>query len=143
MIWLLRHGEAEDTAPDELRRLTSKGKKQARSAGAALAAMGVKLDSCLTSPRVRAADTARLACEALGVEVTSEPALSGGEFDAEQLAAGRGEVLLAGHDPDFSRAVHALTGARVQLKKGGLAAVDGRELKMLMRPRELRSIASS
>ena len=143
MIWLLRHGEAEDSSPDELRKLTSKGKRQARAAGAALAAMGVKLDSCLTSPRVRAADTARLACEALAVEVTSEPALSGGEFDAEQLAAGQGEVLLVGHEPDFSRAVHDLTGARVQLKKGGLAGVDGRELRVLMRPRELRAIAPS
>lgn len=141
MIWFLRHGEAEDTSPDELRKLTSKGKKQARAAAAALAAMGVKLDSCLTSPRVRAADTARLACEALEVEVTSEPALSGGDFDAERLAAGQGEVLLVGHEPDFSRAVHDLTGARVQLKKGGLAGVDGRELKVLMRPRELRAIA--
>ena len=52
-------------------------------------------------------------------------------------------MLLVGHEPDFSRAVHDLTGARVQLKKGGLAGVDGRELKVLMRPRELRAIARS
>jgi hypothetical protein len=51
-------------------------------------------------------------------------------------------VLLVGHDPDFSMAVHALTGAQVRLKKGGLAAIDTGELIALMRPSELEAIAS-
>src|SRR3712207_7619504 len=46
------------------------------------------------SPKVRAADTARLACEALAVEVSLETALAGGPFDANQLAAGFEHVLL-------------------------------------------------
>src|SRR4051794_37580297 len=121
MIWLLRHGEAEDGSPDAERPLTEKGERQARNAGAALARLGVELDVCLTSPKVRAADTARLACESLGVEPRHEPKLAGGPFDPEQLAAGHGDVLLVGHDPDFSMAVHATTGAQVRLKKGGLA----------------------
>ena len=62
MVWLLRHGEAEDGSPDADRRLTAEGERQARSAGAALRALGVVLDACLASPKVRAADTARLAC---------------------------------------------------------------------------------
>src|SRR3954470_22885732 len=133
MLWLLRHGEAEDGSPDSERRLTKKGRRQARDAGAALAALGAKVDACLTSPKVRAYDTARLACEALGVEPQHEPKLAGGPFDAEQLAAGLGEnVLLVGHDPDFSMAIHAMTGAQVRLKKGGLAAVDTGELHVLM-----------
>jgi phosphohistidine phosphatase len=143
MIWLLRHAEAEDGPPDPERGLTAKGERQARAAGAALAALGVELDACLSSPKLRAVDTARLACEPLGVEVTLEPSLAGGPFEAEQLAAGLGdEVMLVGHDPDFSMAVHSLTGAQVRLKKGGLAGVDSGELIVLLRPRELHAIGS-
>jgi phosphohistidine phosphatase len=141
MIWLLRHGDAEDGTPDAERPLTKKGREQARAAGSALKALGVELDACLTSPRVRAADTARIACEPLGVEPQLEPKLSGGPFDAEALAAGLGdEVLLVGHDPDFSMAVHALTGAQVRMKKGGLAGIQKGELIVLMRPSEMKLI---
>lgn len=142
MIWLLRHGDAADGSPDAERPLTDKGERQARAAGAALKALGVNIDACLASPKVRAYETARLACEALGVEAQQEPKLAGGPIQAEELAAGLGDVLLVGHDPDFSMAVHALTGAQVRLKKGGLAGVDTGELIALMRPSELEAIAS-
>jgi len=140
MIWLLRHGDAEDGSPDAQRPLTDKGELQARAAGAALAELGVRLDACLTSPRVRAADTARLACEPLGVEPRTEERLSGGAFDPEELAAGVGEVLLVGHEPDLSEALKRLTGGSVKLKKGGLAALEQRELQLVMRPSELEAI---
>jgi phosphohistidine phosphatase len=68
--------------------------------------------------------------------------LAGGPFDAESLAAPYGEeVLLVGHDPDFSMAVHALTGAQVRMKKGGLAAINKGELVLLLRPAELALMA--
>jgi phosphohistidine phosphatase len=143
VLWLLRHGDAADGSPDAERPLTKKGEKQARAAGLALRALGVELSACLTSPKLRAADTARLACEALGVEPQHEPKLAGGPFDGEALAAGLGEhVLLVGHDPDFSMAVHSLTGAQVRMKKGGLAAVEKGELMLLLRPAELAAIAN-
>jgi phosphohistidine phosphatase len=144
MIWLLRHGDAAEGSPDAERPLTDKGREQSRAAGAALKAIGVELDACLTSPKLRAAETARLACEQVGdVEPQLEPKLAGGPFDAEALAAGLGDdVLLVGHDPDFSAAVHSLTGAQVRLKKGGLAGVDRGELIVLMRPRELKQLSS-
>jgi phosphohistidine phosphatase len=142
VLWLLRHGDAADGSPDAERPLTGKGEEQARVAGRALTALGVQMDACLTSPKVRAADTARLACEPLGIEPQHEPKLAGGPFDAEALAAGLGDhVLLVGHDPDFSMAVHALTGAQVRMKKGGLAGVEKGELKVLLRPGELKLIA--
>jgi phosphohistidine phosphatase len=142
MIWLLRHGDAEDGSPDSERPLTKKGREQARAVGAALKAVGVEIDACLTSPKVRSTETARLACEPLGVEPELEPKLAGGPFDAEALAAGLGDdVLLVGHDPDFSMAVHSLTGAQVRMKKGGLAGVEKGELIVLLRPRELRRLA--
>src|SRR4051812_41324852 len=142
MIWLLRHGDAADGSPDAERPLTEKGERQARLAGLALKQLDVQISACLTSPKVRAADTAKLACEALDLDFQLEPKLAGGPFDAEELGAGLGEdVLLVGHDPDFSMAVHALTGAQVRMKKGGLAAVDSGELKILLRPAELEAIA--
>jgi phosphohistidine phosphatase len=142
MIYLLRHGEAEDGRGDDAaRRLTEKGERQARVAGLALAKLGVGIDACLASPKVRALETARLACEALGVEVEVTEALRGGPFDAPDLAAGRGEVLLVGHEPDFTAEVGRLTGAHVKIKKGGIAVVDGSKLVALWRPREIRQIA--
>jgi phosphohistidine phosphatase len=144
MIWLLRHGDAEDAASDDAsRRLTPKGERQARAAGGALAALGVKLDACLSSPKVRAEQTARLACERLEVEVELSDALRGGDFDPGELAAGRGTVLLVGHEPDFSRAVAMTTGARVDFKKGALAALDDTTLASLLRPDQIRKIAGS
>jgi phosphohistidine phosphatase len=144
VIWLLRHGEAADGSPDAERPLTEKGREQARAAGAALAALEVRLDACLASPKVRAAETGRIACEQLdGIECELEPRLAGGPFDAESLAAEHGEnVLLVGHDPDFSMTVHRMTGAQVRMKKAGLAAVHKGELIVLLRPRELAAIAS-
>jgi phosphohistidine phosphatase len=143
VLWLLRHGDAEEGSPDAERKLTEKGRRQSTAAGAALAALGVNLEACLASPKVRAAQTAELACETLGVEPELEPKLAGGPFDAEALAAGLGdEVLLVGHDPDFSMAVHSLTGAQVRMKKGGLAGIEKGELKVLLRPGELKRIAS-
>jgi phosphohistidine phosphatase len=142
VIWLLRHGDAEDGSPDAQRPLTDKGRGQAKAAGSALATLGVGLEACLTSPRVRAADTATLACEPLGVEPQVDERLSGGDFDPEELAAGiEGNVLLVGHEPDFSEAIARLTGGRVHMKKGGLAAVDSGVLRVLLRPAELRAIA--
>jgi phosphohistidine phosphatase len=143
VIWLLRHGDAEDGAgkPDSERDLTEKGERQSRSAGRALKALGVQLDVCITSPKVRARRTAELACEALGTPVEEDDRLAGGDFDPVEIAAGRGEVMLVGHEPDFSSAVALVTGSRVKMKKGGIAALDDHLLHVLMRPKDLKQIA--
>ncbi len=142
MLWMLRHAEAEDGTPDDERSLTRKGEDQARVAGTALARLGVKLDACVSSPKLRALQTARLVCEQLGVEVTADERLAGGPFDPRAVAAGLGdEVMLVGHEPDFSMALHRMTGAQVRMKKSGLAGVDRGELKLLLRPVELQALA--
>jgi phosphohistidine phosphatase len=143
MIWLLRHGDAEDGEGkrDAERELTDKGERQSRNAGKALKALGVELDVCLTSPKVRARRTAELACEALDTPIEEDDRLAGGDFDPLELAAGRGEVMLVGHEPDFSSAVALVTGSRVKLKKGGIAALDDHILHVLMRPKDLGGIA--
>jgi phosphohistidine phosphatase len=150
-LWFLRHGEAEphDARPDFDRRLTKRGEDQSRSAGRALAALGLSFQLVVTSPRLRALDTARLACEALGPEPVVDDRL-GEDFDVDdalELAAAAGEakrVLFVGHNPDFEDIVGDLTGGTIDLKKGGVAAVrlHGRrgELIVLMRPRELDRI---
>jgi phosphohistidine phosphatase len=142
VIYLLRHGDAEDgNGVDAARRLTAKGERQSSSAGKALAALGAEIDACLTSPKVRAAGTARLACQALPLEPEIAEGLRGGPFEALSLSAGRGSVLLVGHEPDLSTEVARLTGARVKLRKGGLAIVDGGTLVALLRPKDLAAIA--
>jgi phosphohistidine phosphatase len=141
VIWLLRHAEAEDGSPDSERPLTANGREQALAAGQAMARMGVRVERCVTSPKVRARETAELACRALGLEAEVDRRLEGGPFDARELAGESDDVLLVGHDPDFSLAVNHLTGAQVRLKKGGLAGEDRGELKLLLRPAELALLA--
>jgi phosphohistidine phosphatase len=155
-LWLLRHAEAEPhgVRPDSERRLTERGEQQARTAGIALERLGAEFDAVLFSPKVRAKQTAELAAATWGRKGRSalrehEPLASG--FDAAQaldalssFSAGA-RLLFVGHEPDLSRAAGELTGGRVDLKKGGLAALrlDGAagELLILMRPRELALIA--
>ena len=153
-LWLLRHGEAEphDARPDAERRLTPRGERESRDAGAALAKLGVELAAAYTSPRVRARDTARLACASLGAEPEVVEALSGGwDADGARELLGAHEdgdaILAVGHEPDLSQIVFDLVGARANVKKGGVAAVrvEGAraELVVLLRPRELEAMAAS
>jgi phosphohistidine phosphatase len=155
-LWLLRHAEAEahGTRRDSERRLTERGERQARVAGIALSRIGVKFDAVLFSPKVRARDTAELAAEAFSPQqrkrLREHPALASG-FDAQRAlealtsVAADGFLMLVGHEPDLSRVAGDLTGGRIDLKKGGVAAVrlegSGGELLVLMRPRELALIA--
>jgi len=141
MLWLLRHAEAADGVPDDERPLTERGVRQATDAGRALAAIGASIDACLASPKLRARQTAELACDPLGLQVETEPRLAGEPFDVSELVAGRGEVLLVGHDPSFTLLVHDLTGAQARMKKGGIAAIAKGELVTLLRPVELSAIA--
>ncbi|MDP9400630.1 MAG: histidine phosphatase family protein [Actinomycetota bacterium] len=151
-LWLLRHGEAEPKTAraDRERRLTPRGEDQSRAAGRAFAALGLTFGLVVTSPKARALDTARLACAELGLEPVVDEALADDLGRDEALAflgAGADDrpVLLVGHNPDLPQLVHDLTGARVELKKGGVAGVQLRgraqgELVALLRPRELQRL---
>jgi phosphohistidine phosphatase len=147
-LWLLRHGEAvphDATADDADRPLTPRGEEQSRTAGEALKALEVQFHAVYTSPKVRARDTARLACEALGCEpIVHEPLREGFDAgDARELMLSVGDeqrVLVVGHNPDFPQVIHDVTGARVELKKGGIAAIRDGQLIALLRPRELDRI---
>jgi phosphohistidine phosphatase len=150
-LWLLRHGEAvpHESKPDADRELTPRGERQAIAAGQGLARLGLEFAACYTSPKVRALETARIACEALNIEPEIEESLADG-FDRDaalELLLRHGEddrVLIVGHDPSFSQVVHDFTGGRIDFKKGGVAGVRveraSGELLVLLRPRELESI---
>ena len=141
MIWLVRHTEAEDSSPDAERKLTRKGAHDARTIAAALVRLGVQADGCLASPKVRAFETARPICERLGLDLIADDRLAGGPFDPSEVAGRVGEeAILVGHEPDLSMAVHTMTGAQVRLPKGAVVGVDRGELKVLLRPKELRAL---
>lgn len=143
MIHLLRHGDAEPDQGDgdAARRLTPRGEQQARAAGIAIARLDLEIESCLASPRVRAWRTAELACETLDVEPELCAPIGDGNYNALDLAAGRGRVLIVGHEPVLSQEVARITGASIRLKKGGLAILEPNLLKALLRSGELSAIA--
>ena len=154
-LWFLRHGEAEphDARPDADRRLTARGEDQSRAAGLALAALDLEFQLIVTSPRVRALDTAKLACEALrGGPVVDERLSSDfGVREALEIAYAAGadkRVLFVGHNPDLPQILRDLTGGQIEMKKGGIAGVRMRgsqrgDLIVLLRPREIEVLVAS
>jgi len=151
-LWLLRHGEAEahGVVADADRQLTAKGRRQSVAAGRALAGLGIEFEAVFSSRRVRALDTARLACGELGVDVTVHDPLGGGFEHSEAVGlldemTGDGRLLLVGHEPDFSQLVQDFTGGRIDFKKGGIAGIRPAtgELLVLLRPREIELVAAA
>jgi phosphohistidine phosphatase len=130
-IYFLRHGDADWPdwqGSDDDRPLTKKGKKELRRVAEYLSAHAIGPAMILSSPLPRAAETAEIVADELGLEVTAEPALAPG-FDPEKLHgllqqhAGH-DLMLVGHEPSLSQGVAALSGGQVKLAKAGLARVD-------------------
>ena len=124
-LWMLRHGEAvpHDSKPDAERELTPRGRRQSDTAGAALAALGEEFTACYTSPKVRARETAELACAHLNIEPVIEHALADGfnRVDALDAAGGprrRRAHPVVGHEPTFSQVVYDFTGGARRLQEG-------------------------
>ena len=133
-LYFVRHADAGVPltwmGDDAGRPLSKKGRRQARRLGRHLDALGVNVDLLLTSPKVRAADTATLVGKAIGAKATIDPALASG-FDAAELRAvitaadaAVSSVMFVGHDPDLSDLLSWLVGAHVGLRNGALARVD-------------------
>jgi phosphohistidine phosphatase len=132
-LHLIRHAHAGDPlawdGPDEDRPLSAKGEKQADRLGRFLAGVGFRTDAMITSPKVRAAQTADIVAGHLGVPVTVHPRLAGGlDLGAvEAILRDAGDPVhpvLVGHDPDFTDLVADLCGAQVPMRKGALARID-------------------
>jgi len=135
LLYLLRHAEAEAHRADDFsRKLTAKGEKQARAVGVFLADMGIKPDLILTSPVLRAKQTAVLAAEELKEDAPTEvPWLTCGMNPERALAEFAGyakldSLLIVGHEPDFSILVaHLLdlgSSASVNISKASLTCIE-------------------
>jgi phosphohistidine phosphatase len=109
-VVLVRHAEAAPGTPDELRALTPEGHEQARRLGEQLRADGIEPDAVLSSPLLRARETA----SDLGFgpsEALDELAPGATEEDVRAAVADRGKtVVVVGHQPDCGRIAAALSG---------------------------------
>lgn len=109
-LLIVRHAEAAPGDPDELRSLTPAGREQAQRLGESLRAEGIAADAVLSSPLLRARETA----QALGFgepEVDERLAPGASPAEIHEAARGRGDtVVVVGHQPDCSRAIAELTG---------------------------------
>ena len=132
-LYLLRHADAGDpaawTGDDADRPLSKKGERQARRLAELLCDLRWRPDVIITSPKLRARQTA----DALAREVKRKPVEDerlGGSLDLTVLAgllADQGDalrVVLVGHDPDFSALASSLTGAALEVRKGALVRID-------------------
>jgi phosphohistidine phosphatase len=163
-LFLLRHGIAVDPGssgmPDDVRPLTEKGIKRMREIACGLRALDLDLESIVTSPLVRARETAEIVVEALGrsvrLETSSVLATGSDPATIERWLESRAEqrLMLVGHNPTLSDLVSLLVvGARkspiCELKKGGIAALSHTqrssglyELSWLAPPRLLRRLGA-
>ena len=112
-LYLVRHAKAAPGQPDELRELTPDGEEASRALGMKLAADGVRPDVILTSPLVRARQTADELGRALGTPVEIDERLAPGATPdgVRRAVAGRGEIVMTvGHQPDCGVIAAELTG---------------------------------
>jgi phosphohistidine phosphatase len=125
-LFLVRHAEAASGEPDELRPLTSTGREQARALGERLAPVAPAV--VLTSPLLRARETAAAIARATGAELRVDERLAPGATLTALLGAadGLGEPLVAvGHQPDCGEIAAALTGDEPPpYPPGGVAELD-------------------
>ena len=134
MLCFLRHAEAEDSAAsDHERKLTPKGLEQAAKAGKFLARAGILPDLIITSPVVRAKQTAAIVSHLLGVDLVEARWLSCGMEPKDCLSgisafSSKESILLVGHEPDFSETIAALIGlsdpSALKIRKASLVVID-------------------
>jgi phosphohistidine phosphatase len=163
---LLRHGIAADRGRlkyenDSERPLTPKGERQMRRIAQGLQASGLSYDLILSSPYLRAKQTADIVAQALSAPegVLLADALTPERNPRQLIEALRTDyheqqdILVVGHEPYLSRLISTLlTGGpnlSVVLKRGGLCALDVESLRFgrcatlisLLVPRQLRRLA--
>lgn len=166
-LYLLRHGIAVDRGTkgcrqDAKRPLTSEGRQKLLPIAAALEILEVSFDAVLSSPYVRARQTAELIVRQMNCATRlqfTEHLQPGGSFLSllkaiHQIKPTPGSVLLVGHEPDLSlvasRLISGSANAGFELKKAGLIAIragslrpgDG-VLRFMLTPRQMRLMASS
>lgn len=132
-LYLLRHahaGKAEEwPGDDDQRPLSRRGRQQAGDLGRFLSSRAFSLDLLISSPRLRARQTAELVGAEIGAAVAFDERLAAA-LDLDDLSAvvddlGGQRVMLVGHDPDFSELAGQLSGTlRLPVRKGALLRID-------------------
>lgn len=122
-LFVVRHAEAAPGEPDELRPLTEAGRAAARALGERLAPE--QPEAVISSPLLRARETADAIARAAGVSATADERLApGANADDVRAVARAGTVVIVGHQPDCSEIVLALTGRDVSFAPGALHEVE-------------------
>lgn len=127
-VYLVRHAEAAPGEPDDLRALTAEGRRTARDLGERLAADGVRPEAVVSSPLLRARETASEIGRAVGVEPEADERLGFGATAAglREAVEHRGETVVAiGHQPDCGRiAVELGDGVEPPFPPGGMVVLE-------------------
>jgi phosphohistidine phosphatase len=124
-LFVVRHAEAAPGEPDELRPLTAAGRETARALGAQLAP--AQPQAVLSSPLLRARETADQIARAAGVETEPDERLAPGATTGEvrEAITDRGDtIVVVGHQPDCSEIVLELSGRATDFPPGGVAEVE-------------------
>jgi phosphohistidine phosphatase len=134
--YFLRHGLAGDretwTGDDAQRPLTPEGRERMKREAEAIADLGLGLDLIVTSPLIRAKQTAQIVVDRLKMgDRFLEDERLGIDLDADRLReileahADASAIMVVGHEPSMSETIGTLIGdGRLELKKGGLAGVE-------------------
>ncbi|MBB5255074.1 phosphohistidine phosphatase SixA [Sulfurisphaera ohwakuensis] len=154
---IVRHGDAEpqiEGKDDKDRKLVKKGIKQMKRIATFLDEMGIKIDKVVSSPYLRAYQSAEAILDKMGVDSLKietyddlipdkDPSLF---IEKIKEFPDNMTVLIVGHEPYLSGLVKALTGGSVEIKKGGIAMIDydlkenKGVLKMLLTQKVLKMI---
>jgi phosphohistidine phosphatase len=127
LVYLCRHAAAAPGDPDELRPLTADGESQARELAALLAVESRPPALVVSSPLLRARQTAELIAAAAGVELRTDERLAPGatvESLRATLAGLPGPVATVGHQPDCSEIALATTGQDPGFAPGAVHAIE-------------------
>jgi phosphohistidine phosphatase len=134
--YFLRHGIAAEpdawTGSDFDRPLTREGRARMEREAKAIAELSLDLDAIVTSPLLRAKQTAEIVAERFGLagSLVEDPSLGAG-FNLKRLGAilearaGAKAIMLVGHEPSMSATIgDAIGGASIELKKAALAGIE-------------------
>ena len=126
LVFLVRHAHAEQGDPDELRELSERGRDEARALAKQLAGHDTPPALVLTSPLLRARQTADQIAQETGSELRVDDRLAPGltpELLRSVLEDEKEPVAVVGHQPDFSEIAFALTGEDPGFPTGGVAEI--------------------
>jgi phosphohistidine phosphatase len=127
LLFLVRHAHAEKGEPDELRPLSERGRDEARALAKQLAGHDTRPDLVLTSPLLRARQTAEAIADEAEVDLRVDDRLAPGATAGllrQALGGEDGPVAVVGHQPDCSEIAFELTGRDPGFPTGGVAEID-------------------